>query len=195
MVSTWTSGDSGASYGESIPVKLVSSPARALAYRPFGSRSSATVERRVDVHLDELARFDSLARQTALGPERRDERNEDHQASVDHQARHFCDSANVLNPIGIGEPKIAVQAMANVVAVKQVRAHPKRVSFDSTMFAMVDLPDPERPVNQTTPGSMVVLISAARFVDAHVLPVDVVASAQSESATCLRPRCFGCACR
>ena len=37
-----SSGCSGGSYGESIPVKWISSPRRAFAYRPLRSRASAT---------------------------------------------------------------------------------------------------------------------------------------------------------
>jgi len=37
VVSIRTSGRSGASYGDSMPVKLASWPARALAYRPFAA--------------------------------------------------------------------------------------------------------------------------------------------------------------
>ena len=38
----WISGASGRSYGESMPVKFLSSPRRAFLYSPFTSRASAT---------------------------------------------------------------------------------------------------------------------------------------------------------
>src|SRR4029453_17275548 len=44
-VSRRSSGLSGTSYGESIPVKFLISPRRAFRYRPFGSRASASSSR------------------------------------------------------------------------------------------------------------------------------------------------------
>ena len=76
------------------------------------------------------------------------------QAGVDHQLGHLGDAADVLHPVGVGEAEVAVEAVADVVAVEQVgvAAH-ARCSFFSTRLAMVDLPAPERPVNHSTQAS------------------------------------------
>ena len=50
---TTTSGVNGASYGSSMPVKPVSSPARALRVEALRVACLAHLERRVDEHLDE----------------------------------------------------------------------------------------------------------------------------------------------
>ena len=42
--------------------------------------------------------------------------------------------------------------MPDVVAVEQRRVYATRMSAASTRLAIVDLPEPDRPVNQSTAG-------------------------------------------
>ena len=39
------------------------------------------------------------------------------------------DAADVLDPVGVGEAEVAVEAVADVVAVEQVGAHAERVQL------------------------------------------------------------------
>ena len=48
------------------------------------------------------------------------------------------------------------------------------------MLAIVDLPEPDRPVSHTTPGRWLFSLGAGRLVDPDVLPVDVVRAPQRE---------------
>ena len=56
----------------------------------------------------------------ALGAERRDEGDEHDQPGIGHQPRHFGDAADVLDAVGLGEAEIAVEAVADIVAVEDV---------------------------------------------------------------------------
>ena len=61
-----------------------------------------------------------VARHLALGAERRDERHEHDQAGIGHQLGDFGHAADVLHPVLVGEAEIAVQAMADIVAVQHI---------------------------------------------------------------------------
>src|SRR4051812_14320196 len=74
----------------------------------------AFLERRVDEHLDELALAHDRAGEVALGAKRRDERYDHDQPGIRHQPRHLGDAADVLNPVGLGEAEIAVQAVPHI---------------------------------------------------------------------------------
>ena len=75
------------------------------------------------------------------------------QARIDHQLRDLRDAANVLDAVRVGEAEILVESVPHVVAVEQVRVTPQRIELRfSTRFAIVDLPAPDRPVNQTMHG-------------------------------------------
>ena len=87
---------------------------------PLGVAPGAFLEGRVDEDLDELALGHQFARHAPLGAERRDEGNDDDQPGVGHQPRHFGDAADVLDAVLVGEAEIAVQPMANIVAVQDV---------------------------------------------------------------------------
>ena len=54
-----------------------------------------------------------------LGPERRDEGAQHDQPGVGHQLGDLADAADVLDPVGIGEAEVLVEAVADVVAVEQ----------------------------------------------------------------------------
>ena len=51
---------------------------------------------------------------------------------------------------------------------------------------MVDLPEPERPVNQSTAGFWCFSRARARAVDVERLPVDVGGAAEREVGSCRR---------
>src|SRR5262249_31329383 len=74
----------------------------------------------IDEHLNKLADRHQVARQLALGAERRNERYEHDQASIRHQFGNLRDTANVLNAIGIGEAEISIEAMTHIVTIEQV---------------------------------------------------------------------------
>ena len=97
--------------------------------------------------------LDQLAHHAALGAERRDEGAEHDQAGIDEQLRHLADAADVLDAVGIGEAEVAVEAVADIVAVEQHGvARRARCSCCSTRLAIVDLPEPDRPVNHRIAG-------------------------------------------
>ena len=50
----------------------------------------------------------------------------------------------------------------------------------STRLAIVDLPEPDRPVNHTQRGAWPLSARARGLVDVEVLPVDVAGAAQRE---------------
>jgi hypothetical protein len=60
------------------------------------------------VHLDELAFGAQASRHLALGTERRDERRDADQPGIDHQPGHFGHATDVLDPVLVGEPEIAL---------------------------------------------------------------------------------------
>jgi hypothetical protein len=99
-----------------------------------------------------------------------------------HQLGHLGDAADVLHPVGIGEAEVAVEAVADIVAVEHDRcAWPSACSFFSTRLAMVDLPEPDRPVNHRTAGFWPFSAARACLFDVQRLPVDVGAR-RSENA-------------
>ena len=46
--------------------------------------------------------------------------HDDDQAGVNEQSRHLSDAAKVLDTIGLGEAKVAIEAVTDVVAIEQV---------------------------------------------------------------------------
>ena len=75
------------------------------------------------------------------------------QAGIHEQLGRLAHAADVLHPVGIGEAQIAVEAVADIVAVEQIGvAAFARTALFSTRLAMVDLPEPDRPVNHSTAG-------------------------------------------
>ena len=62
----------------------------------------------------------------ALGPERRDEGGQHDQPGVGHQPRDFADPADVLDAVGLGEAEVAVEPVADIVAVEQEGVPPAR---------------------------------------------------------------------
>ena len=109
--------------------------------------------------------------------------HEHDQAGIDHQLGHLADAADVLDPVGVGEAEIAVEAVADVVAVEQHRCGGRaRCSFCSTRLAMVDLPEPGQ-AGEPQHRRLLALQLGARcgLSTEQRLPVDVGGAAQRES--------------
>src|SRR4029079_17348269 len=93
-------------------------------------------ERRIDENLEELPFRDHPANHVALSPERRNEGGEHNQARVSHQSRHFADAADVFDPVRFGEAEVAIEAVADVVAVEQegVAAARRKLLFNQVRY-------------------------------------------------------------
>ena len=72
---------------------------------------------------------DQLPHHLPLCAERRDERTQHDQARVDEQLGDFADAPDIFHAVGVGEAEIAVQAVANVVAVEHVGMSAARVKL------------------------------------------------------------------
>ena len=123
------------------------------------------LERRVDEDLDEREAGCVVQRagRVASGPVRADERDERDDAGVGEEAGHLADPPHVLGAVVGGEPEVAVQSVAQVVAVERVREHAARgEATRATRDAIVDLPEPERPVNHTVRAVDVARRASAR---------------------------------
>ena len=70
--------------------------------------------------------LEELPGHAAFGPERRNEGDQDHKAGIDHQTRGVRGSADVLDAIRIGKAQVAVEAMAHIVAIENVRVPAER---------------------------------------------------------------------
>ena len=164
-----------------MPVKFLISPALRLLVEALGVALHADLDRRVDEDLDELAVADQLARHAPLGAERRDERDEHDQPGIDEQLRRLADAADVLDAVGIGEAEVAVEPVADIVAVEHDRCGGRRrTARFSTRLAMVDLPEPDRPVNHSTAGFWPFSSARALLVHVERLPMHVGGAAQAE---------------
>jgi hypothetical protein len=65
----------------------------------------------------------------------------------------FADAADVLDAVGIGEAEVLGSARGGRCRRRADEGVSARaISFFSTILAMVDLPEPDRPVNQSTTG-------------------------------------------
>ncbi len=63
---------------------------------------------------------------------------------------HLADAADVLDAVRVGEAEVLVEAVADVVAVEQVGVMAAREQrLLRARWRCVDLPEPERPVNQS----------------------------------------------
>ena len=61
-------------------------------------------------------------------------------------------SADVLDAIRVGKAQVAVEAVAHIVAIENVRVPAERKQLALQPLATVDLPEPERPVNHKQQG-------------------------------------------
>ena len=128
-----TSGCSGASYGAETPVKSSQLARARPGVEALRVARLAHLERRVDVDLEELqpGRLVQLPRQRAVVAGGGDERGDRHHARVGHEPREVRDAADVLRPVGRRERQVARDAVAQVVAVEEVRG----VAVDSRASA------------------------------------------------------------
>lgn len=78
----------------------------------------AFVDRRVNEDLDEFALRHQAPHHLALGVIGRDERANDDQTGLGQQLRYFAGAADILDPVGLGEAEVAVEAVTDVVAVQ-----------------------------------------------------------------------------
>src|SRR5690606_19161562 len=91
-----------------------------LFIKPLDVARLADFERGVDKNLEKLILLHERARHLPLALEGRDEGDEGDQPGIDHQPRRFTDAADILDPVRIGEAKILVEAVADVIAVEQI---------------------------------------------------------------------------
>ena len=104
-----------------MPVNSGISPARAFAYSPLGSRSSQTSSgQSTKTSMKSPGRVDRASDAVAVLAVRRDERREHDRAGVDEQLRDLADPADVLGPVLGREAEVAVEPVADVVAVEDV---------------------------------------------------------------------------
>ena len=93
-----------------------------LGVEALGVALLAELDRRVDEHLDEreIGRGVELPHRVAVGPVGAHERHERDEAGVGHQGRDVADAADVLGSVLGAEAEVAVEAVADVVAVEHV---------------------------------------------------------------------------
>jgi hypothetical protein len=109
----------------------------------------------------------------------RDERGDDDQAGIGHQLRHFADAADILDPVGLGESQILVEAVAHIVAIEQegVPVHPVQLLLDQVgdgRFART------RQAGEPQHAGFWFLSRVRVAADVERLPVDVLRAAQAK---------------
>src|SRR5581483_2024129 len=98
-------------------------PGAGLRVQALHVAALALLDRTVDEDLDEVARLHDGAHAVAVAPVRRDERRQVDDAGVGEELCDLADAADVLRPVLGREAEVGVQAVADVVAVEDVRAH------------------------------------------------------------------------
>ncbi len=151
-----------------------------LGVEALGVAAPAFLDRRVDEHLDELALADEIAHHPPLGAERRDEGAQHDQSGIDEQLRHLADPADVLDAVGVGEAEIAVEAVADVVAVEHVG-----VMAPAMQLGLDELGDGRfarrREAGEPDDAGALMLEARPRLLfDREVLGMDVGRAAQRE---------------
>ena len=91
-----------------------------LFIQPLGVALHADLDGGIDEDFQEFALAHQLTRHAAFGAERRDEGGQHDQAGIHEQLGGLAHAADILHPVGIGEPQVLVQAMADIVAVQQI---------------------------------------------------------------------------
>ena len=123
---------------------------------------------------------DQRAHHVALGAVGRDEGAEHDQPGFDHQLRDLADAADVLDPVGLGEAEIAVEPVADIVAVEQHGVVAARVQLlldevgDGRLAGAGQAGEPEDR------GLLLLERGALGLADRERLPVDVGGAAQPE---------------
>src|SRR5262245_14855892 len=85
-------------------------PSARLAVETLGIARLAHFERSIDENLDELASIEQVTGHAPLRAEGRDERHHNDEAGIDEEPRRLGHTANVLDPVGVGEAEILVEA-------------------------------------------------------------------------------------
>ena len=148
--------------------------------KPLGIARFADGQRRIHEHFDELSRREAFARHAALAAIGADETHQHDQACIHHQTRYFGDAADVFHAILLGEAKVAVEAVAHVVAIEHVRVEALRVQaffhqIGERGFARTGQP------GEPDAGRFLALDRRTRGgVHIKVLPVDVRSAPQRE---------------
>ena len=127
---------------------------------------------------DKLAFGHHVARHTALGAEGRDEGDQRDEACIGHEFRHLRDAPDIFDAVSIGEPKIAVEAVAYIVAVEQIGVATKRGEL---LFENVGDGGFARSRQSCEPehcGLLPLGCGARLFRHVHRLPVDIGRTAQ-----------------
>ena len=86
-----------------MPVKL-GARRRGLGIKSFTSRASASASG-VSTKISRNSPSRNIRRTISFGPERGDEAGQDDQSRIGHQFRHLADAADILDPVGFGEPR------------------------------------------------------------------------------------------
>ena len=84
----------------------------------------AGCERGVHEDLPEVTGFEPAPGVVPVRAEGADERRNDDQPGIHHEAGHFGHPPDVLHAVGLGEAQIAVQPVADVVPVEHVGVAP-----------------------------------------------------------------------
>ena len=148
--------------------------------KAFGIARLANLDGRVDVDLDELVRGDEIAGHPPLAAERRDEAHKHNQTSLDHQLRDLGDTANVLDPIFVGEAEIAIEPVTNIVAVKQNGVPPELVQHLLEQIGDGGFAGARQSGEPEDTGFLPDQCRARRFVDFERLPVNIGGTSQSK---------------
>ena len=146
-----SSGARGASYGSSMPVIPVSSPARALAYRPLGSRcshSASGVSTKTSTKRSPAASWAARTRSRSARYGLITGTSATRPASAISRAtsptrRTFSARSAAENPRSALSPWRTLSPSSTYVA------RPSASSRPATASASVDLPEPDSPVNHT----------------------------------------------
>lgn len=111
------------------PRKVPDLPITCAPIQAFGVTLLTGGKRSIDKYLDEVVCLHTLPYDIAVDAKGGDEGRQRDHARIDEQPRHLPDAANVLDPVLVGKTEVAVQAMAHVIAIKQIRALTHRMQF------------------------------------------------------------------
>lgn len=101
-----------------------------LLVEPLGIALLADIQRRIDMHLDEVAVVEQLTGGIAVGAERRDKGGNNDDTGIGEQLGDFPHAADVLGAVGFAHGEVFAQAMANVVTVQQHGVITTPIEFD-----------------------------------------------------------------
>src|SRR6185437_10459546 len=144
-----------------------------LAIQPLRIAFHANFERRIDVDFDEFALAHQFARHAPLRSEGRDKRNKHDQSGIYEQLCRLANPANVFHAIDVCEAEIAIEPVADIVAVEQigVSAFGEERAFDQVRnggFARSrKTGEPEHD------GPLPLLAGARLLADVARLPMDI----------------------